>query len=94
VDARPREVLADKDDDAGELRSKLPIRGVRPFIPWKADRREPDVLDRARHVLRNRIERMFGRPKNGRRIATRYDRLASNFLSDLASSPSSASGSE
>jgi transposase len=41
-------------------------------------------LDRAAYKRRNVIERMFCKLKNWRRIATRYDRLARNYLSSLA----------
>ena len=44
----------------------------------------PYPLDRAAYKRRNVIERMFCKLKNWRRIATRYDRLARNYLSSLA----------
>ena len=44
----------------------------------------PYKLDRKAYRNRNLIERLFCRLKNWRRIATRYDRLARNFLSGLA----------
>jgi transposase len=44
----------------------------------------PYPLDRAAYKRRNVIERMFCRLKNWRRVATRYDRLARNYLSGLA----------
>ena len=44
----------------------------------------PYPLDRRAYKRRNIIERLFCRLKNWRRIATRYDRLARNFLASLA----------
>ena len=44
----------------------------------------PYPLDQAAYRLRNVIERMFCRLKDFRRIATRYDKLARNFLAALA----------
>ena len=41
-------------------------------------------LDRAAYRRRNLIERLFGRLKNWRRLAIRYDRLARNYLAALA----------
>lgn len=43
--------------------------------------RRPGLLDRGRYALRNRIERMIGFLKHFRRLATRYDKTAENFLS-------------
>ncbi len=47
---------------------------------------EPSLtpLDRVAYRRRNLIERLFGRLKNWRRIATRYDRLAQNYIAALA----------
>jgi transposase len=44
----------------------------------------PYPLDRTAYRRRNLIERLFGRLKNWRRMATRYDRLARNYLAGLA----------
>ena len=73
-------MLADRGYDADDLRAELLIRGTRPIIPWKSNRREPGALDRARYALRNRIERMIGFLKHFRRLATRYDKTADSFL--------------
>lgn len=53
-------------------------------IPSSAKRRKLHPLNRRAYRGRNVIERMFGRMKDWRRIATRYDRLARNFLSAVA----------
>jgi transposase len=53
-------------------------------IPSSARRKRPYPLDQEAYRRRNVIERMFCRLKDWRRIATRYDRLAQNFLSALA----------
>jgi transposase len=44
----------------------------------------PDPLDRPAYRRRNLIERLWGRLKEWRRIATRYDQLARNYISALA----------
>lgn len=54
------------------------------MIPSTASRKRPYPLDREAYRRRNLIERMFCRLKDWRRIATRYDRLARNYLSALA----------
>jgi transposase len=80
----PRQVLADKAYDADSLRAWLRARHVKAVIPSTASRAKPYPLDRAIYRHRNLIERLFCRLKNWRRIATRYDRLARNYLAALA----------
>ena len=82
--AKPKRLLADKAYDADSLRRWLKHRKIRAAIPSTAARRMPYPLDRAAYKRRNVIERMFCKLKNWRRIATRYDRLARNYLSSLA----------
>jgi transposase len=53
-------------------------------IPSTASRRTPYPLDRRIYRRRNVIERLFGRLKNWRHIATRYDRHAQNYLAAIA----------
>ena len=82
--AKPKRLLADKAYDADSLRRWLKQRKIRAAIPSTASRRTPYPLDRAAYKRRNVIERMFCKLKNWRRVATRYDRLARNYLSGLA----------
>lgn len=82
--AQPRRLIADKAYDADALRNWLKARGIKPVIPSNATRNTPYPLDRIVYRRRNVIERMFGKLKNWRRIATRYDRLARNYLAALA----------
>lgn len=80
----PRRLLADKAYDADSLRTWLAARNVKAVIPSTATRRTPYPLDRRIYRRRNVIERLFGRLKNWRRIATRYDRHADNYLAAIA----------
>jgi len=82
--AAPKRLLADKAYDADKLRTWLTTRHIKAVIPCNATRNTPYPLDRRAYRRRNVIERMFGRLKNWRRIATRYDRLAQNYLAALA----------
>jgi transposase len=82
--AKPKRLLADKAYDADSLRRWLKQRKIKAAIPSTASRRTPYPLDRTAYKRRNVIERMFCELKNWRRIATRYDRLAQNYLSGLA----------
>jgi transposase len=80
-EARPRELLADKGYDADGLRAELYLRGARPIIPWKSNRKAPGMLDHRRFARRNCIKRMMGFLSQFRRVATRYDKTAASFLS-------------
>jgi len=82
--AHPGRLIADKAYDADKLRNWLRARRIKAVIPSNATRRTPYPLDRIAYRRRNVIERMFGKLKNWRRIATRYDRLARNYLAAIA----------
>ena len=62
------------------MRRKIEGRGAAPNIPPKSNRRWKNCFSPYLYRNRNAIERMFGRLKDFRWIATRYDRLATNFL--------------
>ena len=80
----PKRLLADKAYDADSLRNWLKRARIKAVIPSSAARRTPYPLDRKAYRRRNVIERMFCKLKNWRRVATRYDRLAQNYLSAIA----------
>ncbi|SHI67999.1 Transposase DDE domain-containing protein [Roseomonas rosea] len=82
--ARPRRLIADKAYDAESLRRWLKEGRIKAVIPSTATRTVPYPLDRRAYKRRNVIERLFCRLKNWRRLATRYDRLARNYLASLA----------
>jgi transposase len=73
-------LLADKGYDSDAIRRQVEAKGTMPNIPPKANRRWKNCFSPVLYRNRNAIERMFGRLKDYRRIATRYDRLATNFL--------------
>jgi transposase len=76
--------LADKGYDADALRRQLRQNGTVPVIPGRANRKKPIPLDKARYRERHYVENAFCRIKDFRRVATRYDKLANNFLSAVA----------
>jgi transposase len=82
--APPKRLIADKAYDVDSLRRWLKARRIRAVIPSTATRTVAYPLDRTAYRRRNVIERLFCRLKNWRRIATRYDRLARNYLAGLA----------
>ena len=73
-------LLADRDYDAGWIRALVNEQGAWANIPPKRNRREPTCCSPHLYRARNLIERFFNRIKHCRRIATRYDKLAANYL--------------
>jgi len=53
---------------------------MRPVIPTKSNERRQPHFDRALYRERNRVERCINRLKQYRRVATRYEKLAVNYL--------------
>jgi transposase len=74
-------LLADRAYDANHLRKLLADLGAEAVIPSTASRKEPIPHDALAYKDRNRVERMWCRLKDFRRVATRYDKLARNYLS-------------
>lgn len=81
AEIEPDAVLADKAYDANALLDFIRKKGAKVVIPPKASRKEPHPFDRHHYRNRNLIERFFANLKQFRRIATRYDKLASRFES-------------
>uniref|UniRef100_A4WNW4 Transposase, IS4 family n=1 Tax=Cereibacter sphaeroides (strain ATCC 17025 / ATH 2.4.3) TaxID=349102 RepID=A4WNW4_CERS5 len=77
-------LLADRGYDADWFREALKDKGIKPCIPGRKSRGKPIKHDKRRYKRRNRIEIMFGRLKDWRRVATRYDRCPKVFLSAVA----------
>jgi len=78
--ADPEALIADKAYDADPLIDSLEQREITPVIPPKANRKIKRDCDFALYCERNLIERFFNKIKHFRAIATRYDKLARNFL--------------
>ena len=69
-----KRVIADRGYDANRIRTALREQGTIPVIPGRRNRKRPIQYDERRYKDRCRL-------KDFRRIATRYDKLARNFLS-------------
>ncbi len=65
---KPRLLLADKGYDGNNVRNALLCSGIKPAIP--PNRKNPPACELQAYMDRNRIERMFNRLKQFRRIAT------------------------
>src|SRR4029453_5699598 len=73
-------VLAEKAYDADRIRELIQDQGATPNIPPKSNRRWKPCFSKRLYRERNLIERFFSKLKHFRRVATRYDKLAANFL--------------
>jgi transposase len=81
---RGRSLAGDAAYDSDGLRRFLFERGTTPVIPNNPTRKRPHPFDEYAYRQRNLIERMFCRLKDWRCIATRYDKLATNFAAAVA----------
>jgi putative transposase len=77
-------LIADKGYDSDRFRDALRSLGITPCIPGRTSRKRAIEYDAVRYKQRNRIEHMFGRLKDWRRIAMRYDRCAHTFVSAIS----------
>jgi transposase len=77
-------LLGDRGHDADWFREDLVNMGITPCIPGRKSREKPVKYDKRQYKRRNRIDIMFGRLKDWRRVATRYDRCPKVFLSAIA----------
>ena len=73
-------LIADRGYDTNAIRAAITAQGAQVVIPSTASRRAPIPYDRDAYRARNLVERLWCRLKDWRRIATRYDKLARNFL--------------
>ena len=79
----PDALIGDKAYDADSFVDTLNQRKITPVIPPKANRKAPRPCDFALYCERNLVERFFNQLKQFRAIATRYDKLARNFLAGI-----------
>ena len=85
LDALPRAatLIADRGYDSRWFREALIARGIAPCIPSSKSRKVAYPYDKALYRERHKVEVMFGRLKDWRRVATRYDRCAHTFMSAI-----------
>ena len=77
---RPRKVAGDKGYSSPTTRRRLRQRGIHPVIPTRSNQRRQADFDRNAYRQRNRVERLINRLKQARRVATRYEKRAVNYL--------------
>lgn len=73
-------LIADKAYDANWFRELLRQRRIRTCIPPTSSRRVPRYYGKVLYRQRNLVERFFNKLKHARRIATRFEKHAANFL--------------
>jgi putative transposase len=78
-----RVLIGDKGYNSNHFRQALTARGIEPCIPSRRGRKQHIPHDRMLYRQRYRIENMFGRLKDWRRIAMRYDRCAHTLMSAI-----------
>jgi transposase len=76
-------VLADKGYDSDNFIRKIESQGAVAVVPPRSNRLCQRDYDKVIYKDRNLVERLFLKLKSFRRLATRYERLAENFLSML-----------
>ena len=73
-------VLADAAYDSDRLRAAIAAKRARAVIPNNPSRAKKHPFDKALYKERHLIECCFGRLKQFRRVATRYEKTARNYL--------------
>ncbi len=76
-------IVADKGYDSNDFVEAIEASGATAVIPPRSNRKAPREYDKDIYKARNLVERFFQKIKNFRRIATRYERLARNYMSML-----------
>ena len=85
LDALPpaKQLIGDRGYDSDGFRAALVAKSIMPCIPPRKTRKVQHVYDRVLYRQRHRVENMFAKLKDWRRIATRYDRSAHTFMSAI-----------
>ena len=81
---KAKALIADRGYDADWFRNLLRSMGISPCIPSRKLRKVPVLYGTELYKRRHKIENSFGRLKDWRRVATRYDRCPKVFLSACA----------
>ena len=76
-------LIADRGYDSAWFRQELSGRGITPCIPSQKNRKRPFDYDKNLYRQRHKVENMFAKLKDWRRVATRYDRCAHTFFSAI-----------
>lgn len=76
-------MIGDKGYDSDEYRTALKAKGISVCIPPRKGRNSPATYCKTQYKQRHKVENMFAKLKDWRRIATRYDRRADIFMAAI-----------
>lgn len=76
-------LIGDKGYDSDEFRAAIEAKGIATCIPPRAKRKNPASYCKTLYRQRHKVENMFNRLKDWRRVATRYDRCADTFFAAI-----------
>ena len=76
-------LIGDKGYDSDEFTNALATKGMKACIPPRKGRKTKHTYCKTLYRQRHKVEGMFGKLKDWRRIATRYDRCAHTFFSAI-----------
>jgi len=79
----PLAIVADKAYGSAKIRQDIADEGALAVIPSKSNARRPIPHEPNLYAMRNIVERFFCRMKDMRRLATRFEKSARNFLNML-----------
>ena len=80
ADHTPEVVIADRGYDKKALVEQIEARGAQAVIPTQKNRAQQREVDPHLYAERNVCERFWSKVKQYRRVATRYEKKAANFL--------------
>jgi transposase len=80
---KPARIVGDKGYSSKKIRAYARRKGIRQTIPRRSNEKHRGPFDRVAYRRRNAVERCINRLKQNRRIATRYEKLAVNYLAML-----------
>lgn len=76
-------MIGDKGYDSDQYRQALKAKGISACIPPRKGRNSPAAFCKTQYKQRHKVENMFAKLKDWRRIATRYDRRADVFMAAI-----------
>jgi len=80
-------LIADRGYDSNAIRAAVQTQGAKVVIPSTRSRKTAIPYDRNVYRTRNLVERLWCRLKDWRRVATRYDKLAANYMAGVLLAP-------
>ena len=76
-------LIADRGYDSAKVRKIVEDQKIEVCIPSRKNRKDPIPYCKTTYKKRYKVENLFAKLKDWRRIATRYDRCAHTFISAI-----------